>query len=155
MILIVRLRSGESAKNETVIKPTAAASTVSPTPLKPAYQSVDLEKDYKRITSGKTLAASDSQVRNKLISQLGGKSGVLNTTSNFSVEYVAAPNQFMVEIKTNSAALAKTESENWFTSQGLSLEGICNLPVTFYLNYQVNLYYKEHNLQFNPVPDGC
>ncbi len=157
LILILRFKANTTGKTTPIPSATRQSSAL-PNPstfLKPAYQSDALEKDYRRIISKKELSVSDSLVRSKLIAQLGEKSGILNTTPDFTIEYVSAPNQFMVEIKNSSADLAKITTEQWFLNQGLSQQGICNLPVTFYLNNQVSLYYQQHNLQFNPIPNGC
>lgn len=120
-----------------------------------AYSNSSLDQDFQRITTHIPLSDQDQTVRTNLINSLGEKSGTLTETSEFMAEYDKAPNEFMVELKINNADQAKLDAEGWFKQQGLSTQGICNLPVVFYLSSEVDQYYKSNNLNFNPIPDGC
>ncbi len=162
LIILIRIFT-LSQSSSPAVSPTPLNTTINtPYPTvepnqttQPAYNINQTDKDYQRIISKKQLSASNQAIRDKLISSLNSQSGILQNSLDFQISYVKSPNVFMVEIKTNNADNAKQEAENWFTNQGLDQDGICNLPVVFYLSPDVDDYFKQHNLQFNPVPDGC
>ncbi len=129
-------------------------STLNPTQ-KPVYNIQDSEKDYQRIISSKTLSPTDSNIRQELIGKAASSSGILNQNSNFKAEYVPGPDEFMVALLNTNAEVAKKSAHEWFFSLGLSQDGICHLPVVFYLGPEVSSYYRRNNLEFNPIPQGC
>lgn len=120
-----------------------------------AYRTQDLEKDFKRLTERQILAEQDIAIRNRLLSSLNGASGYLAQTEKYRIEYVKSPDLFMVEILSIDAESAKADAENWFRDQGLSTQGICSLPVSFYLNSLVLRFFEENSIFFNPIPEGC
>lgn len=120
-----------------------------------AYSPDQLEQDYERIINKQPLSQSDSQIRTRLIASLNNQSGYLEETSEYRIEYVKAPNLFMVEILSNDAAQAKEASLNWFKEQGLSDSGICNLPVSIYLSSEVSQSFSSQNQKFDPIPEEC
>lgn len=127
------------------------------TPRQPSVQLDPAKSDLllKKIKSRAPLSNQDSGARKKLVSLLGGKSGVLNKTDTYRLEYVAAPNIFLAEILTTDLTLAKQEAVSWLEAQNLSGEGICNLPLSFYLNSEVSKQLTGKGLVFNPLPDNC
>lgn len=163
IIIVLFLLSLFSAPDQT-LTPTPSPSTFSNPrlPAEPltsekdkAYRTQDLEKDFKRLTEKQTLAGQDLVIRNRLLSSLNGASGYLAQTDKYRIEYVKSPDLFMVEILSIDAENAKVDAENWFRDQGLSKQGICGLPVSFYLNSQVLRFFEENNIFFNPIPEGC
>lgn len=130
----------------------------SPTPFKTpttAYDPNQLSKDYQRITQRKGLSSEDTKIKEKLLTLLGGKSGIVTKTDSYIIEYAKSPDIFMVEITNTDAQLARESATSWLKQQGLSAEGICNLPVKFYLSYEVNKFFQQHSQVFNPIPEGC
>lgn len=119
------------------------------------YSPQILEKDYQRLESKKPLSSSDAQIRTKLISQVGDKSGYLNQTSEYKIEYVKGPDLFMVEILSENTDQAKKDATDWFTSRGLSEQGVCDFRLMFYLNYDITSSLSQKGLTFNPIPQGC
>lgn len=98
---------------------------------------------------------SDSAVRENLISSLGNASGTLFVSEQITIEYVLTPNTFQIEIKTINVDAAKEEAISWFISQGISEQGICYLPVAFYLNFDVSQSLESTDYTFNPLPEFC
>lgn len=139
-----------------IYKPEPNTSPTGPDPLvrfnKEAQQRL-LEKVNKR----PVLSNEDKVAKEKILAMLpaGSKSGVLYETTNTRVEYVGSADLFMVEIKTIDIALAKSEANVWFRSQGVSQNGICNYPVMFYLNAPALQNAQDLNIQFSPVGSGC
>lgn len=103
------------------------------------------------IDNRRPLSRTDQQARNKLIT----KTNPLQETADFSAEYVSAPDEFMVEIRTKNLDKAKKEAAEWFQNQGFSNEGICHLPIVFYINYEIAQSLRGMHIQFDPLPPGC
>lgn len=120
-----------------------------------AYRTESLEKDFQRIISHKAISPSDESVRQSLITKLNNQSGILEATNDYKIEYVKAANSFMVELNSINPEGAKIEVGNWFKQQGLSVQGVCNLPVVFYLSQGTKDYLRQVGSSFNPIPEGC
>lgn len=101
------------------------------------------------------LSNKDATIRKSLIQAVGNKSGTLNTTSVYNIEYMMVADSFEVEIKITDIENAKSQAISYFTQKGLSKEGVCNLPTFFYLNYKVAEQLKDENIEFNPLVEGC
>lgn len=174
MIIILALISmfsetNDKTENRTfpLLSPSATPLGFTSSPLSPTssqapapqvttpYDVKSLKADFERITSPQPLALSDSEIRNNLINQLGNQSGILAKTTDYQIEYVKAPDSFMVELNASDPNAAKLAASNWFKQQGLSVQGICNLPVVFYLSSETMAYYRQTGLKFNPIPEGC
>lgn len=136
-------------------KPQSPAPSVSPSPQPKTYSQDDLEKDFQRIVSRQPLSSADLSIRQKLIKSLGEKSGILAKTDSFQIEYVKSADSFMIEILSTDTNAAKNTAADWLLQQDLSKEGICNLPVVFYLSSTVKQQLEETNQRFNPIPEGC
>lgn len=119
------------------------------------YSPNQLEQDYERIVNKQPLSVSDSQIRSELINSLDNKSGYLERTPEYNIEYVKAPDLFMIEILSLQTEDAKRQALAWFTQQGLSNQGICNLPVSIYLNSSTKNTLSAQNQTFNPIPEIC
>jgi hypothetical protein len=48
---------------------------------------------------------------------------------------------------------AKKEAVDWLKTQGLSQEGVCNLPLMFYVSDKTTN--QTGGETFNPLPPGC
>lgn len=119
------------------------------------YKDSSLEKNYERIVNKKQLTPEEIKIKQKLIAPFEGNSGIVTTTNDFRIEYLKTPQYFMVQILSNDIEAAKENLQKWFNSQGLSNEGICNLPVILYPSENVSDYLINNNLQFDPTPRGC
>ena len=103
------------------------------------------------VDNRRDLSPSDMNVKEKLKKLLKTP----KTTNTYTIEYVSNPDEFMVEILTIDMNTAKEESVAWLKSQGLSEQGVCNLPVVYYLNYNVAQNLRDMNVKFNPLAPGC
>lgn len=155
IILYTQKSSPETASPSPV--PTSFISNpTSPTP-KPIYDTEKQTKLLEKVESRQSLSNNDVSAKNKLLSFLptGKESGLIYQSSNVSIEYIASPNIFQVEILTVDIAKAKKEAVDWFRLQGLSQTGICNYPVQFYLNFDVKKKLNGSAIKFSPLAEGC
>ncbi|MDO8551109.1 MAG: hypothetical protein Q7S03_00290 [bacterium] len=119
------------------------------------YNSAQTEKMLEIWKARPTLTPQDSLIRAKLINSLGGKSGVLSETAKYRLEYVKAPNDFEAEILTVDIETARLEALTWLKNKGLTADGICKLPLSFYLSRSVTQQLAGKNIDFNPLPGNC
>ncbi len=82
-------------------------------------------------------------------------SGVIHQTQNIRIDYTRSADLFQVEILTTNVQDAKNEANIWLRTQGLSQDGICKLPIGFYLNYDIANELRETGYVFNPLANGC
>jgi hypothetical protein len=61
----------------------------------------------------------------------------------------------MVEINTADVGLAKTQVTTWFTANGFAAKAVCELPVVFYLNFDVSQQLQSEGRTFSPLGEGC
>lgn len=107
--------------------------------------------DY--IQNRRALSNADLRAKKAILSS-AASSGVIYQNEKISIEYVKSADLFQVEIMTIETVSAKKEAVEWFQSKGLSNEGICSLPVSFYLNFDIKIQLEEAG-SFNPLPDTC
>lgn len=98
---------------------------------------------------------SDSQTKTRLIREIPDGSTIITSNTSFKIEYVEGPETFEVEVKTIEFDRAKNEAIEFLKSEGLSEDGICKLPVIFYLNYDVASEMTTGAKKLNPIPDFC
>lgn len=105
------------------------------------------------------LPAPDAERRSTITDKLRRnntqRSGIVYLSNAVRIEYLATANVFHGEIRTTDISAAKQEAVSWFREQGLSPEGICNLPLIFYLYSPVAEALRRQNIVFDPLPDGC
>lgn len=125
-------------------------------------QSISLpESDPKKrlldyIQNRRPLSESDMKAKSTILEAVEKSgSGILFQNNNVVIEYVNSADLFQVEILTLETAVAKEEALAWFKEKGMSTKGICNLPVTFYLNFDIKTQLGEDANLFNPLPDSC
>lgn len=120
------------------------------------YDNQSTETLLRTVTNRPTPSSTDdSRIRQLLITGLNGTSGVISETATYTLEYSQAPDSFSSEIKTMNINQAKLETINYLKSRGLSEEGICKLPLFFYLNYKISQEYSNSGQTFSPIPDFC
>lgn len=144
-------------------KNDASFTSPTPTPLAffgnppvrydPDAQEKLLEKKINRTP----LTSNDSTIKAKLLTYLpeGQVSGVIHETDTIRVEYLESLDLFKVEILTRDITGAKNEANTWFRQQGLSQKGICDLPLGFYLNWEIANTFRNTDLVFSPLANGC
>lgn len=101
------------------------------------------------------LSASDSAAKQALLSTLGTNSSLLNITLTFRAEYIAGPDEILIEILTPDITQAKNDAVDWLSSIGFSHDGICHFPVVFFLNRDVAQQLQNRHISFKPLPEGC
>lgn len=120
------------------------------------YEKASTDKLLQLVNTRPTPSSTnDATIRTSIVEALGGKSGILYTSLNVTLEYVKTPNDFEGEIKTENISAAKQEAEIWLKNKGLTNDGICKLPLFFYLNRETAQKLKGSNIKFNPLPNGC
>lgn len=127
-------------------------------PFKPPirYDLAAEQKSRDREINRQPLSASDQAAKDDMILKiLKGNSGVLYDRPTVRIIYIKEADWFQAEILTTNIRAAKSEANIWLRNQGLSQEAICKLPVMFYLNYAVVEQFKDKNILFSPLPNGC
>jgi hypothetical protein len=121
------------------------------------YEETSAQKMLDRLSKRIPLSQSDQTARTKVLSLLpaGQVSGVLYRSQTVIIDYTNAADQFQAEILTVDISQAKNDATTWLKSQGLSQQGICNLPVVFYLSRNVLNQLRDKNYIFNPLAEGC
>jgi hypothetical protein len=112
---------------------------------------------FERIQKRKPLSPSDEKAKEAILTLLpeGKTSGNLYESPNVIIGYVDSPNDLNVEILTADISAAKQEAIDWFVKQGFSLNALCDLPVSFYLNVDAARSIREKNFTFNPIAEHC
>jgi hypothetical protein len=102
------------------------------------------------------LSNSDTIAKENIIASLpdGETSGILYQSPDIIIDYTKSVDDIQVEILTTDISKAEAEAVTWFTNHGLSKEGICNMPIQFYLNFDIKQKLKTET-SFSPLPDGC
>ncbi len=110
---------------------------------------------YKKLQNPAALSQSDNTIKTKLIDSLGNETGMLYASNNVAISYLKSVDLFQAEILTPDIQTAKQEANTWLTTQGFSHQGICNLPVIFFLNAGVANQLQNSKIIFSPLPNGC
>jgi len=121
------------------------------------YDNAAEDRLFQKINNRPTLTPADQQQKGDTLNTIlhGFNSGVLYETDDVRVEYVQSADVFMAEIKTQNLIKAKVDANTWFLHQGFSQEGICNLPLMFYLDPQVSDELQGEDVIFSPLPPSC
>jgi hypothetical protein len=133
--------------------PTVESFVVPP----PIYNQRAQDRLLQKIVNRKQLAQTDAQAKAKILTLLpaGKQSGIIHQTNTITIDYTKSPDLFQVEIFTTSINSAKNEANTWFLSQGMSQQGICDLPVDFYLSWDVVEKLYGRYISFSPMAPGC
>ncbi len=154
--ILESLKSREVLDRESFPTPTLVEINRQQTPLVERYEKEGSKKLLNYLKTRPTPSLpSDSQTKARLIKEIPGGSTIITSNATFKIEYVEGPETFEVEIKTVEFDKAKNEAVGFLKSQGFSEEGICKLPVVFYLNYEVSLEMATGAKKLNPIPDFC
>ena len=137
-------KNKQNHHTEISITPTPLI-TIQPTslpisqPSQPKDTSAPQQRLLEKVNNRQSLSTSDMTVKNKIISSLpsGETSGIVYQTPDVTIQYIQSLNIFQAEITTTNVSSAKEEATSWFLNQGMSKQGLCNLPLSFYLNFSV------------------
>lgn len=116
------------------------------------YEDGSTKKMLNSVEKRKPLSEADKKIRDAITNDMQNP---LSETDAYLLEYLSEPDQFMVEIRSTDIDGTKNQVKQWFNSQGISDEGICKLPVVFYMNPTAAEAYRNKNVEFNPLPIGC
>lgn len=138
---------------------TAPLPTIIPHPLdtQPTIKNnwASEEKLIEKMGNPIPLSEKDSVIKNSIISPLYGDSGDIYSNQSVTISYLASTKLFQAEIKTLSVNQVRQEVVDWFKNKGMSQAGICNLPIEFYLNWEILNDPKIENITFDTLPPGC
>lgn len=103
------------------------------------------------------LSVKDKAAKTKIINNLANEKSHPYTKKfdDFTIDYVKSADEFLVEIKSLNTQRAKYWATMWFKLSGISDEGLCKLPVMFYLESDLKNRLQVPSLEFNPIPDNC
>lgn len=119
------------------------------------YAAGSIQREESMFKNRQELSSSDSAAEKQILQQITPQDTLLMVTRTFKLEYLPTPNEFISEILTTDITSGKQDTISWLESQGLSMEGICHLPLFFYLSPDVMQQLKGSTTLFNPIPDGC
>jgi hypothetical protein len=137
----------------TIIEPTITVSDNNPV----FYDYAAEDRLAKKIQNRPTLSPTDTQSKTTMLNTIlhGFNSGVLYETDNVRIEYVQSADLFMGEIKTVNIVKAKSEASTFFLNKGLSQQGVCDLPLMFFLDPEISQQLQGQDVIFSPLPNGC
>lgn len=118
----------------------------------------NLEKSDELVTAAtdrKQLSVAGATTKDRLIASLSGSSGVVYSSPNVKISYIAAPDLFQSEILSVDDIAAKQEATDWMISQGFTKDDLCKLPFSFFLGAASAQKYLNSSAVFNPLPEGC
>ena len=156
MIIIITINNNKSYTTPVPSPTPAPASSISQVSPRVIFNSVAGAKLAYNIIHRQTLSSPDAAAKTATLTTIlkGDNSGVVYKNSDVSVEYVQSVDLFMADILTTNINQAKTETVDWFISQGFSKQAVCNLPVMFYLDTSVSSELQT-DIQFSPLANGC
>jgi len=138
---------------KTVITQNPVAVS-SPNPIQPTISQNPQQQLLNKVSQRSNLSSSDATIKSKILSDVP-ISEIVFQTPDVTVEYIQSFDLFQGEINTPNVNAAKIEVITWFLNQGMSQQGICNLPLSFYLNFTVKSQLPDDGNNFNPLPLGC
>lgn len=166
LIMIISFQASDTTNVPThriIYSPTAppitSPSTI-PHTRPPLLHNINIQAASELVTREEyrtPLSQPDAQAKANILKLLpsGQTYGTVYSSNNIDIEYLQSLDLFDVYILTIDVASAKKEAENWFKQQGMSQQGICDLPLGFYLSPDTANLIKNTNFIFNPLPDGC
>jgi len=122
-----------------------------------AYNDSSMNNIVDKANNKPLLSRSDTEAKATIIKTglQGKRYGVLYETPNVRIDYTTSADMLQAKILSTDFVAAKREGNTWFLSRGLSQQGICDLPVLYYLNWDIAQSLKDKNIIFNPLSPGC
>lgn len=164
VFVLILISFQPTTPNQTTPSPTPAQVTTSPIPQEQIPQKESIKYDvqssrraYAMIDKKPPLSQQDASSKNDLLIAIlrGIESGIVFESTNVHVEYVKVADIFHAEILTGNIEQAQNETVSWLQSKGLSKEGICRLPVIFYLSSFAAEQLQGKNITFYSLAPGC
>jgi hypothetical protein len=147
ILLVGREALFEQPQDNKSTTPVTAAQTHPPV----LYDTESSARMLDLVENRVPLSPSDEVVKAKL----SKRENPVHETETYSMEYISSADEFLVEIRTMNINQAKEESVAWLLKQGVSEDGLCHLPVVYYLNSDTANSMRDMNIRFNPLPPGC
>ena len=121
------------------------------------YNTKDGEKLADLTEDRRVLSDTDIQAKDKLLQKLFAvaPSGSVYTSANVNVEYLNSEDKFYTEITTTDIDGAKKETVDWFLSQGFTRDGLCKIPLAFFLSNSALQTLEGTKVIFSPLVPGC
>jgi hypothetical protein len=141
-----------------VVFSNSISSKNGPLPVITPYPTPDLSAEKRLLNileHPPVLSNNDSAVKIKILAPLNGQAGDIYHGPDVIISYLPAGNEFQGEILTTNIELAKKEAVDWLEKQGLSQEGICNLPIMFFLSADTAIHFQNQDVLSSPLPPGC
>lgn len=138
---------------KTVITQTPT-NVLSPNKFQPTITQNPQQQLLNKVSERTNLSSTDATIKSKILSDVP-ISEIVFQTPDVTVEYIQSFDLFQGEINTPNVNAAKIEVITWFLNQGMSQQGVCNLPLSFYLNFTVKSQLPDDGNNFNPLPLGC
>lgn len=135
---------------------TVPSQIISPTKTANTLPEEDPQKKLLDYTQNRRqLSVEDEEVKFQILSTLDTSSGIVYQNENIVIEYIRSADLFQVEILTTNIDIAKEEAVSWFKNSGLSDQGVCDLPISFYLNFDIKNQMGAAAESYSPLPQGC
>jgi hypothetical protein len=165
IIIAIAIISLKTAVQPTVTI-TTTTPTLSPTPLEQQIiqtttplkwnqnaSKITLQREEQRIP----LSTSDEQAKTRILQLLpnGQNYGVVYSSPNVTIQYDQALDLFEAETLNINVAAAKKEAENWLKQEGMSQQGLCDLPLDFYPGGTSEYLLQQSKFIYDELPDGC
>lgn len=152
------LQNSNITNNKNYLIPTPITSNVFAPSVIPTQNIVQAQQNDKLINAVEhrsSIASSDTQAKQLLINSLPENTEIIYSTNLFRVFYIPTPDVFQVEIDDQNYQEAKKSAVDWFISKGFTQDGICKLPVVFYLNFDIKQQLPDRGANFTPLAQGC
>lgn len=146
---------GPSSKPTHQVTPSPLPQVTTPVLPPVKYDQKAQERLIQNAKTRQQLSASDVTAKNKLISLLPNDSLTIYQDSQVSIDYIQSADLFQGEIRSKDIQSAKADAVSFFQKQGMSQQGLCVLPLMFYLNANTAEQLRNTGVIFNPLPDGC
>lgn len=159
VIIVMSLTKKAAVPNITAPNPTSAPQPTNTiqhkqqfsTPLK--GEAVDTF--VTQVTTPKQLSSTDADIRNAFISQADNSTHIIHQTSLYTFLYAPGADLFQVEINSEHVTQTEEDAVSWLLGEGLTQQGICNLPVIFFRDPKQFNNGQTTGLEIYPQPDFC
>lgn len=115
------------------------------------YQAGSTDRVVDKINNRKILSTQDKNLRDELVK----KGDTIFVNNTWTLYYISSLDYFLAEITTDGVAQAKSDVMVWLENQGFTKQGICNLPLIFFINSDISNVLQEQQMIFDPIPEGC
>lgn len=130
--------------------------TPKPSEVQTLQQSDPQKERLEYIQTKKPLSIDDETIKFDMLTEIGeSQSTIIYQSPTITIDYVRSADVFQGEILTTDIEAAKNEAVSWLKNKGFSDEGICNLPLSFYLNYDIKMELGDEAGSFDPRPNSC